>query len=77
MGNPSEAERNLIDTTRSMLKRRVLTEHGVELDPLVDMEFDPETGNLEQLVLGDGTTLPADRLLGVGRYATVVSEPAG
>ena len=77
IGAPSEAERTLIEATRSMLKRRVLTERGVELAQLVDVDFDPDSGALEQLVLADGSTLPAERLLGVGRYATVVGDPAG
>jgi len=72
---PDERERALFDATKSMLKRRVLTEGGVELGPLADAEFDPSTGALTELVLGDGTVLPAERLLGVGRYATVVSGP--
>ena len=73
VAEPDEHQRALADATRSMLKRRVLSEWGEELGPLVDVEFDPATGALTQLHLGDGTVLPADRLLGVGRYATVVA----
>ena len=73
VAEPGERERALLDATRSMLKRRVLTERGEELGPLVDVEFDPASGALTQLLLGDGSTLPAERLLGVGRYATVVT----
>jgi sporulation protein YlmC with PRC-barrel domain len=53
---------------------RVLTDSGRELRNLVDLEFDPDTGQITGLRIGDHS-MPADALIGVGRYATVVVDP--
>jgi len=55
---------------------RVLTDGGRELSTLVDLDVDPTTGDVTALSLGD-RTLPAEALLGVGSYATVVADPDG
>ena len=55
---------------------RVLTDAGRELSALVDLDVDPLSGAVTSLSLGD-RTLPADALLGVGSYATVVTDPGG
>jgi sporulation protein YlmC with PRC-barrel domain len=53
---------------------RVLTDSGRELRNLVDLEIDPDTGQITGLKIGDHS-MPADALIGVGRYATVVVDP--
>jgi len=54
-----------------MVGRRVLTEHGTELGTLDDVTFDPATGAVEMLHVGD-RQIPAGSLLGGGPYAVVV-----
>jgi sporulation protein YlmC with PRC-barrel domain len=53
---------------------RVLTDSGRELRNLADLEIDPDTGQIIGLKIGDHS-MPADALIGVGRYATVVVDP--
>ena len=53
---------------------RVLTDGGRELAALVDLDVDPTTGAVTALSLGD-RTLPAEALVGIGSYATVVADP--
>ena len=53
---------------------RVLTDSGRELLNLADFEIDAETGQITAIRIGDHA-MPADALLGVGRYATVVVDP--
>lgn len=55
---------------------RVLTEQGVALAHLADVDVDPSSGQVDTLLLQDGTTVPAADLLGIGTYATVVRTPA-
>lgn len=55
-----------------MLDKRVLRDDGDELGTVGDVEFDPDDGCITGLVV-DGTTLPGDRLRGVGTYAVVVT----
>jgi sporulation protein YlmC with PRC-barrel domain len=69
------------DTVAPPLKRGkvmggiVLTDHGLSLGNLVDVEFDPDTGAVTGLVIDD-RVLPGDCLLGIGHYAMVVKSPA-
>ncbi len=57
------------------LGRRVLSAEGVDVGNLADVDVEPETGAVITLVLADGTTVPAEDLLGVGSYATVIRTP--
>ncbi|MET0144641.1 MAG: PRC-barrel domain-containing protein [Ilumatobacteraceae bacterium] len=61
--------------TSKALGARVLTDAGRELAALVDLDIDPTDGAVTSLTLSD-RTLPAESLLGIGSYATVVSDPA-
>lgn len=56
--------------------RRVLTERGRELGAVADVEFDPATGAVTAVLVGQ-TTVAGDRLIGLGSYALVVKEDAG
>jgi sporulation protein YlmC with PRC-barrel domain len=53
---------------------RVLTDSGRELRHLVDFEIDADTGLITAITIGD-QPMPAEALIGVGRYATVVVDP--
>lgn len=55
-----------------ILGKRVLTEHGMELGTITDVDFDPETGAVT-LLLTKTETIPGQRLIGLGNYAAVVS----
>ena len=47
---------------------------GRELRNLVDLEIDPDTGQTTGITMGVHS-VPADALIGVARYATVVVDP--
>lgn len=51
--------------------KRVLTDAGADIGTVADVEFDPETGRLTAVLVGDDR-LPGDGLRGVGPYAVVV-----
>jgi sporulation protein YlmC with PRC-barrel domain len=53
----------------------VLTNQGLNLGNLVDVEFEADSGSVTSLVLDSGRILPADGLIGIGTYAMVVSHP--
>lgn len=55
----------------AVLKKLVLDDDGRALGKVTDVDLDPETGALRELVL-DGAAVPGERLLGVGSYAVVV-----
>jgi sporulation protein YlmC with PRC-barrel domain len=66
-----DRERAAADGKLELVGKRVLTEKGNELGPVDDVIFDPETGALATLRIGD-REVPADCLLGSGSYAIVV-----
>ena len=73
-----DRERAAADGKLELVGKRVLTEKGNELGTVDDVTFDPDTGALATLRIGD-REIPADRLLGSGSYAIVVDasqEPA-
>ncbi|MGH3822262.1 MAG: PRC-barrel domain-containing protein [Pseudonocardiaceae bacterium] len=55
-----------------ILGKRVLTERGMELGTITDVDFDPETGTVTSLITKT-ETIPGQRLIGLGNYAAVVS----
>jgi uncharacterized protein YrrD len=68
-------EQRAEDGDLEILGKRVLTERGMELGTVTDVDFDPETGTVTTL-LTKSETIPGQRLIGVGSYAAVVSvEP--
>jgi uncharacterized protein YrrD len=64
-----------LDEAGDLTGTRVLSERGFELGTVRDVEFDPSTGSLLELVL-DQRSIPGDDLLGYGSYAVVVRHPA-
>ena len=70
------ADRGRLLRSGKIIGGRVLTDQGVALAHLVDVDLDPSTGQVDTLVLGDGATVASADLLGIGSYATVVRNPA-
>jgi uncharacterized protein YrrD len=57
-----------------VLGTRVLTEAGNELGVVDDISFDPSSGTVELLLVGD-LHVGADTVLGAGSYAVVITVP--
>ncbi len=68
-----DRERAAADGRFELVGKRTLTERGNEVGPIDDVNFDAETGALEDLVIGD-RRVPAGSLLSVGSYAAVLDE---
>ena len=67
-----ELEQRAEDKELEILGKRVLTERGTDLGPVTDVDFDPQTGAVTTLITKTDT-VAGDRLIGLGRYAVVVS----
>lgn len=65
-------EQRAEDNDLEILGKRVLTERGMELSTVTDVDFDPETGAVTTLITKT-ETIAGDRLIGLGGYAVVVS----
>jgi len=64
--------RALTGKEHDVVGKRVLSSGGEELGRVDDVEFDPDSGVVTALVLGDGQ-VEGSRLVGVGPYAAIVS----
>ena len=53
------------------LGKRVLTTFGEDLGPVTDVDFDPDSSAVINLVTAEGD-ISGDRLIGIGSYATIV-----
>jgi uncharacterized protein YrrD len=51
---------------------RVLSDQGLLLSTISEVDFDPKTGRIVTVGLADGHTIPSVDLLGSGSYATIV-----
>ncbi|MGH3883560.1 MAG: PRC-barrel domain-containing protein [Pseudonocardiaceae bacterium] len=65
-------EQRAEDNDLEILGKRVLTERGMELSTVTDVDFDPETGAVTTLITKT-ETIAGERLIGLGGYAVVVS----
>ncbi len=63
----------MIDGSRDPIAKRVLTEDGLALGSIADIDFDSETGAIRQLILAD-EHIAGSRLMGTGTFAVVVSS---
>jgi sporulation protein YlmC with PRC-barrel domain len=63
------------DGKLELVGRRVLSDMGEELGEASDVVFDPASGAVETLVIGE-LEVPATSILGAGSYAVVVKAPA-
>jgi sporulation protein YlmC with PRC-barrel domain len=68
-----ERERAAASGKLELVGKRALTERGNELGTVDDLTFDPETGALEDLVVGTHH-IPAGALLSSGSYAAILDE---
>jgi len=68
-------EEGAVNGRTRLLAKPILTEDGYALGELTDIEFDPVTGSVEQLVV-DGDHIAGSRLMGAGSFAVVVSSAA-
>jgi uncharacterized protein YrrD len=64
----------LLDKRNHLLKKRVLTTVGDELGTVKDVEFDPATGDVLSVHVGE-TSISGKSLIGIGHYAVVVQAP--
>jgi uncharacterized protein YrrD len=67
-----EQERAAANGKLELLGKRALQDTGIELGKIDDVVFDPSSGELLQIVVGE-TEHPATLLLGAGSYAVVLS----
>jgi uncharacterized protein YrrD len=58
-----------------LIGKRALSDTGNDVGPISDITFDPGTGALETIVLGDREE-PAESLLGAGSFAAIIQAPA-
>ena len=68
-----DRERAATEGSLDLVGKRALSERGNELGQIDDVTFDPDTGVLEDLLIGD-RRVPAGSLLGSGSYAAVLDE---
>ena len=68
---PATTVADLVANDHHVLGKRVLTSRGADIGKVTDVEFDHESGAIENLLLDDETVAGA-RLLGVGSDAVVV-----
>ena len=66
-------EKAAVDGKLDLVGKRALSDLGNELGKVDDVVFDPSTGQLESLVVGD-QEYPATALLGAGSYAAVLGN---
>lgn len=69
----TDLEKRVADGAGDPLGKPVLTEYGFGLGSVTDVDFDPETGAVNRLILADDD-LKGSRLLGIGSYAVMVSS---
>jgi sporulation protein YlmC with PRC-barrel domain len=69
----TDAERAAVDGEAELIGKTVITEDGVDVGTVDDIELDAETGALERLHVGDDH-VEGSRLLGAGSYAVVISS---
>ena len=76
LSDPTGQLADLATKDGQVLKKRVLSDAGEDLGSVHDIDLDPETGALLQLILGskkDRRSISGSRLLGIGSYAVVVT----
>jgi uncharacterized protein YrrD len=66
-------EQRAEDNDLEILGKRVLTERGMDLGTVTDVDFDPDTGSITTLITKT-ETIAGERLMGLGGYAAVISD---
>jgi uncharacterized protein YrrD len=65
-------EQEAVDGKLELVGKRVLSERGNEHGSITDVEFDPDSGDVGSVLVGE-ERIPATDLLGVGSYAAVLA----
>lgn len=69
----TEVEQRATDGAGDPIGKPVLTEYGFALGTVGDVDFDPGSGAISCLILGDDE-LKGSRLMGIGSHAVMVSS---
>lgn len=69
----SDVERRASNGAGDPIGKPLLTEYGFALGTVGDVDFDPESGALNHLILGDDD-LKGSRLMGIGPHAVIVAS---
>lgn len=69
---PDAQLKDLADKRHTIMGKRVLSQAGVDLGKVKDVDFDPADGTVRAL-LTDREEVSGDRLVDVGSYAVVVA----
>jgi uncharacterized protein YrrD len=67
-----DQEQAAADGKLELVGKRALSEKGNEHGPIADVEFDPDSGNIGSVLVGE-ERIPATDLLGVGSYAAILA----
>jgi uncharacterized protein YrrD len=67
-----DQEQAAADGKLELVGKRALSETGNEKGPITDVEFDPDSGDIGCVLVGE-ERIPATDLLGVGSYAAVLA----
>ncbi|MGK2958150.1 MAG: PRC-barrel domain-containing protein [Acidimicrobiales bacterium] len=67
----SDLELRAVEGASDPISKRVITEDGFALGSIADIEFDPESGTISRVILGDDH-IAGSRLMGTGSFAVVV-----
>lgn len=70
----SELELRAVEGAGDPIGKRVITENGVEIGKVDDIDVDADTGAIREVILADDEIKGA-RLVGIGSYAVMVSAP--
>jgi sporulation protein YlmC with PRC-barrel domain len=70
-----DREHAAADGKLDLTGKRALSDMGNDLGTITDVVFDPDTGAIESLVIGD-LEQPAASLLAVGSFAVILRAPA-
>jgi sporulation protein YlmC with PRC-barrel domain len=70
-----DGEQAAADGKLELVGKHALTDLGNDLGTVTDVVFDPNTGAIQSILVGDREQ-PAVSLLGAGSFAVIVREPA-
>jgi sporulation protein YlmC with PRC-barrel domain len=67
-------EQAAVEGKLELVGKRALSEKGNEKGSITDVEFDPESGDIGSVLVGE-ERIPATDILGLGSYAAVLASP--
>jgi uncharacterized protein YrrD len=67
-------EQAAVEGKLELVGKRALSERGNEAGSITDVEFDPESGDIGAVLVGE-ERIPATDILGLGSYAAVLASP--